>query len=186
MVEIAIKNIAAIGAFALAVLAATPTEARIRCGASTFKLGDTIRTYRGNFIALCDMRGACKAATYVSDPEKRNQWTHRLAFMRDGKDKPWTVQLTSVPHQVDVSEGFDLGIDGKEPMRVPPEVISSPGSVNDYNLAADLGQIIITALGPGANAKWLYTATEPREAKTVWFSLKGLKSSLRWIDCMQK
>lgn len=176
---------AILAAVGIALLMA-PAEARLRCGAPTFKLGDTIRTYRGNFIALCDPRGACKTATYVSDPAKPNQWTHRLAFLRDSKEAPWTVQLTSVPSQVDVSEGFDLGVDGKEPMRVPSEVISSPGSLNDYNLNPDLGQIVITAFGPGANVNWLYKSKDPAGDQSVWFSLKGLKSALRWIDCMQK
>jgi invasion protein IalB len=175
---------AILAAVGLALLMA-PAEARTRCGAKTFKLGDTVRAYRGNFIALCDPRGACKIATYVNDAEKRNQWTHRLAFLRDSKEAPWTVQLTSVPHQVDISEGFALGVDGKEPMRVPAEVISSPGSLNDYNLNPDLGQIVITAFGPGANVNWLYTSKDPKQEQNVWFSLKGLRSALRWIDCMQ-
>jgi invasion protein IalB len=170
----------------VAALAAAPADAAMRCGAKTFKIADTVRAYHGNFIALCDGKGACKSATYVGDAAQPNQWSHRLAFLRAGKDQPWIVQLTSVPHQADAAKGFDLGVDGKEPMRVPPEVISSPGSVNDYDLNGDLGQIVITALGPGANAQWRYVAKDAGGPQGVWFSLKGLKSSLRWIDCMQK
>jgi hypothetical protein len=177
---------ATILAAVLAALAAAPAEARTRCGAETFRIDDTIQTYRGNFLAVCDSKRACKSLTYVADKAQPNQWSHRLAFLRKDKDAPWILQLTSAAQQADPSEGFSFAVDGNEPLQAPPEVLSSPGSLNDYELNADLGQIVINAFGPGANVEWRYTAKEPRGPQSAWFSLKGLKSSLRWIDCMQK
>jgi hypothetical protein len=170
----------------LALAAAVPAEAATRCGAKTFRIDETIRTYRGNYLTLCDERRACKAVTYVADKAKPNQWSHRLALMRPAKDQPWTVQLTSVPDQADIAAGFDLGVDGNPPMRVPPEALSSPGSINDYNLNPDLAPVLFDALGPGANVEWRYTPTNGAGPQSVWFSLQGFKSSIRWIDCMQK
>ena len=180
------KAKAAILAAVLAAFAAAPAAAATRCGAKTFRIDDTIQAYRGNFLAVCDSKRACKALTYVEDKTQPNQWSHRLAFLHKDKDAPWILQLTSAKEQADVSAGFAFVVDGNEPLQAPPEVLASPGSLNDYELIADLGQIVINAFGPGANVEWRYTAKEPRGPESVWFSLKGLRASLRWIDCMQK
>jgi hypothetical protein len=177
---------AAILAVVLVAFAAAPAAAAARCGAKTFRIDDTVQAYHGNFIAVCDTRRACKALTYVEDTARPNQWSHRLAFLRKDKDAPWILQLTSAKEQADVSAGFAFVVDGNEPLQAPPEVLVSPGSLNDYELNPDLGQIAINAFGPGANVEWRYTAKEPRGLQGAWFSLKGLKAALRWIDCMQK
>jgi hypothetical protein len=180
------KAKAAIVAAMMAMLMAVPADAARRCGAKTFRIDDTTRAYRGNFLALCDAKKACKALTYVVDKWRPNQWSHRLAFLRKAKDAPWVLQLTSAAEQADISEGFAFVVDANEPLQAPAEVLASPGSLNDYELNPDLGQIAINAFGPGANVEWRYTAKEPRGAQSVWFSLRGLKAALRWVECMQK
>jgi hypothetical protein len=168
----------------LGALAATPAIAK--CGAKVFRMDETLRAIHGNFVALCDANRACKSLTYVKDPAQPNQWSHRLAFIRKDKTAPWILQLTSTSRRADIAEGFDFVVDNHEPLHAPPEVLSSPGSLNDYELSADLGQVVIKAFGPGANVEWRYVAKDPPGPQSALFSLQGLKSSLRWIDCMQK
>ena len=168
------------------VAAAAPAFAGTMCGKRSWMESGETRAYVGRYLTVCDENKSCKAVTYVKDATQPLEWSHRLAFLKKGKDGPWIIELTAVAPMADESEGFDFVVDNNKPLRVPPEVISTPGAINDYQLNADLTDPILAVFGPGANVDWRYTAAETKAKASAVLSLDGLKRSIRWINCVQK
>jgi hypothetical protein len=176
---------AALGLGFLAAGAAA-AQAASMCGARTWTESGEMRAYIGKYLTVCDSNKSCKAVTYVKDQTAPLQWSHRLALLKAGGDAPWLVEMTAVQPMMDASEGFDLVIDNHFPVRVPPEVISTPGAINDYRLNADLTMPLLEDFLPGANADWRYKAAGSKAETSAVLSLRGLKRAIRWVECMQK
>lgn len=175
-------------ALSLALVAATSlaAEAAGRCGARSWTESGEKRAYVGRYLTVCDSNKSCKAVTYVKDTTAPLQWSHRLAFLKATADAPWIIELTAVQPMMDASEGFDFVVDNHLPVRVPPEVITTPGAINDYRLNADLTGPLLEDLGPGANADWRYKAAGTKAEASAVLSLRGLRRAIRWVECMQK
>ena len=175
-------------ALSVAILAAgaASADAARRCGARIWTESGEQRAFVGKYLAACDSNKSCKAVTYVKDATAPLEWSHRLAFLKAGADAPWIIELTAVQPMMDASEGFDFVVDNHLPVRVPPEVITTPGAINDYRLNGDLTAPLLKDFGPGANADWRYKATGTKAGTSAVLSLRGLKRAIRWVECMQK
>ena len=174
----------------IAIAAAMPliagaADAKNICGSKVITEKDEVRVFLGHYMAVCEDNGRCRAMTYQTDPKSGVPWTHRLAVMRDGKEASWLIELTLDKGQIDINEGYDLTIDHKPAMRVPPEAIKVPRAANDYYFNADLNDAVLKDLGAGGNLTWDYVMAGGKEAGKANMSLAGLRKSMRWITCMQ-
>jgi hypothetical protein len=173
-------------ALGLLPFVAGAASAKSLCGAAVQQNVDEVRTFLGHFFAACEDGGACRAMTYQKVKDSGVPWTHRLAVHRSGKDAPWVVELTIDKGAIDVSEGYELVIDRREPLRVPPEAIKVRNAQNDYLVNDDLNEVLVKELAGGGNVVWKYVNAEDKSLGSAAMSLAGMRKAMRWISCVQK
>ncbi|MBI1384005.1 MAG: hypothetical protein GC150_03730 [Rhizobiales bacterium] len=185
----AIAGAACLALAALAPIAgATGAEARTVCGKKTYQqYGETRARFQGT-LATLRPDGSAHAVIYHADKTAPLGWSHSLRLWRANHNSNWQVQVVAVLDQADTSQEFELQVDRKPPIAFTPGMITTPISVNEYELGADLDSDvkigIRDAIVAGKRLEWRYASASGGRS-SVRFSLSGLRAAIDWLGCAQ-
>ncbi len=159
-------------------------QAEQLCNQQVHQKFDETRIYARSFIATCKPGAQCRLVTHRLDKKAPLGFSHTLAFQRADPASKWQVLLVNVLELADTTAGFELKIDNKPALKIAGEAITTPISVNEYAVDADLSSTALTEAKPGDNISWSYTLKRGEPSK-VRFSLSGLTKALEWAECAQ-
>lgn len=159
-------------------------QAEQLCNQQVHQKFDETRIYARSFIATCKPGEQCRVVTHRLDKTAPLGFSHTLAFQRADPTSKWQVLLVDVLDLADTSAGFELRVDNKPALKVAGEAITTPVSINEYAIGADLSGKALVAAKPGDNISWSYTL-KAGETNKVRFSLSGLTQAVEWAECAQ-
>ena len=162
----------------------TSAQAEQLCNQQVHQKFDETRIYSRSFIATCKPGAQCRVVTHRLDKKAPLGFSHTLAFQRSDPTSKWQVLLVDVLELADTSAGFELRVDNKPALKVAGEAITTPVSINEYAVDADLSDKALAAAKPGDNISWSYTPNAGETTK-VRFSLSGLTKAVEWAECAQ-
>jgi hypothetical protein len=154
------------------------------CKREIHKKFDETRIYSRAFIAACKPGARCRIVTHRLSSDAPLGFSHTFAFQRANPQSKWQVMLVDVLDLANTQAGFELTVDKNPAMKIVPEHVSAPVSVNEYALNAGLTDLILTEAKPGDSIRWSYV-TVSGEQQSVAFSLSGLTNGLEWAECAQ-
>ncbi len=171
-------------ALACACLGSVNASAAQLCQRDVHQKFDETRIYSNAFIAACKPGAQCRVVTHQLDKAAPLGFSHTFAFQRNTVESGWQVMLVSVLQLADTQAGFDLTIDNNPTLKIVPQHISAPVSINEYALDPALTELVLAEAKPGNNIRWSYTV-EAGERQQVQFSLSGLTDAMKWAECAQ-